>query len=114
MEALNSCIVKARLATAHRHRHTYAFEFRTTAGRPALHGSEPGQVRKEAATAILCKCRGSGSPPPLRRLHKNNMKSAALTAGAFVASLASAPALAISGFAVEGGYGESVDRGGVA
>ena len=34
------------------------------AGLPALHGSEPGQVRKEAATAIFCKCRGSGSPPP--------------------------------------------------
>jgi hypothetical protein len=31
-----------------------------------LHGREPGQVRKEAATAILCKCRGNGSPPPLR------------------------------------------------
>ncbi len=36
---------------------------RSTAGRPALHGREPGQVRKEAATAILCKCRGNGSPP---------------------------------------------------
>ncbi len=34
------------------------------AGLLALHGSEPGQVRKEAAKAILCKCRGSGSPPP--------------------------------------------------
>ena len=33
------------------------------AGPPALHGSESGQVRKEAATAILCKCRGKGSPP---------------------------------------------------
>ena len=33
------------------------------AGLPALHGSESGQVRKEAATAILCKCRGKGSPP---------------------------------------------------
>ena len=33
------------------------------AGLPALHGSESGQIRKEAATAILCKCRGSGSPP---------------------------------------------------
>src|SRR5688572_21948842 len=31
---------------------------RLAAGLPALHGSEPGQVRKEAATAILCKCRG--------------------------------------------------------
>ena len=38
---------------------------RSTAGRPALHGREPGQVRKEAATAILCKCRGNGSPPRL-------------------------------------------------
>ena len=36
---------------------------RITAGPPALHGSEPGQVRKEAAKAILCKCRGPGSPP---------------------------------------------------
>lgn len=33
------------------------------AGLPALQGSEPGQVRKEAATAIFCKCRGFGSPP---------------------------------------------------
>jgi len=41
---------------------------RSTAGRPALHGREPGQVRKEAATAILCKCRGNGSPPFLGRL----------------------------------------------
>src|SRR6266508_1717931 len=36
---------------------------RTTAGRPALHGGEPGQVRKEAAIADLRKCRGYGSPP---------------------------------------------------
>ena len=34
------------------------------AGLPALYDSEPGQVRKEAATAILYKCRGLGSPPP--------------------------------------------------
>src|ERR1043166_1983575 len=40
---------------------------RTTAGRPALHGGEPGQVRKEAAIANLRKCRGYGSPPPLSR-----------------------------------------------
>ncbi|MDQ5886835.1 MAG: hypothetical protein RL210_135 [Pseudomonadota bacterium] len=39
------------------------------AGLPALQGSEPGQVRKEAATAIYCKCRGSGSPPPLFSLN---------------------------------------------
>src|SRR5574343_120495 len=32
------------------------------AGLPALQGGEPGQVRKEAATAIYCKCRGLGSP----------------------------------------------------
>src|SRR3954449_4958695 len=32
------------------------------AGLPALQAGEPGQVRKEAATAGLCKCRGSGSP----------------------------------------------------
>ena len=35
------------------------------AGLPALQGSKPGQVRKEAATAIYCECRGSGSPPNL-------------------------------------------------
>ena len=28
------------------------------AGLPALQGGEPGQVRKEAATAIYCECRG--------------------------------------------------------
>ena len=33
-----------------------------TAGLPALQGGEPGQVRKEAATAVYCKCRGLGSP----------------------------------------------------
>src|SRR5438270_9396717 len=32
------------------------------AGLPALQSGESGQVRKEAATAGLCKCRGSGSP----------------------------------------------------
>src|SRR3954471_7122502 len=32
------------------------------AGLPALQAGEPGQVRKEAATAGPCKCRGSGSP----------------------------------------------------
>jgi hypothetical protein len=38
---------------------------RSTAGRPALQRREPGQVRKEAATATHCKCRGNGSPPYL-------------------------------------------------
>src|SRR5574341_1290283 len=33
------------------------------AGLPALQSGEPGQVRKEAATAGRCECRGSGSPP---------------------------------------------------
>src|SRR5438105_13084821 len=33
-----------------------------TAGLPALQSGEPGQVRKEAATAGPCKCRGLGSP----------------------------------------------------
>lgn len=33
------------------------------AGLPALQDGESGQVRKEAATAIFCKCRGFGSPP---------------------------------------------------
>ncbi len=37
--------------------------FKVLAGLPALWCSEPGQVRKEAATAIFCKCRGQGSPP---------------------------------------------------
>src|SRR5258705_8967685 len=32
------------------------------AGLPALQSGEPGQVRKEAATAGPCKCRGLGSP----------------------------------------------------
>ena len=32
------------------------------AGLPALQCGETGQVRKEAATAIKCKCRGLGSP----------------------------------------------------
>src|SRR5438094_625904 len=32
------------------------------AGLPALQSGEPGQVRKEAATAGACRCRGSGSP----------------------------------------------------
>ncbi len=40
------------------------------AGLPALHGSEPGQVRKEAAKAILCKCRGSGSPPFIQSFYR--------------------------------------------
>ncbi len=33
------------------------------AGLPALQRGESGQVRKEAATATYCKCRGLGSPP---------------------------------------------------
>lgn len=33
-----------------------------SAGLPALQCGEPGQVRKEAATANYCKCRGLGSP----------------------------------------------------
>src|SRR5689334_13290643 len=41
---------------------------RSTAGLPALQSGEPGQVRKEAATAGHCKCRGSGSPPNGRRM----------------------------------------------
>ena len=39
-----------------------------TAGLPALQGGELGQVRKEAATAICCKCRGLGSPLSFFRL----------------------------------------------
>ena len=35
----------------------------STAGLPALQSGEPGQVRKEAATAGHCRCRGLGSPP---------------------------------------------------
>src|SRR3954469_18395699 len=37
------------------------------AGLPALQSGEPGQVRKEAATAGHCKCRGLGSPLTLYR-----------------------------------------------
>src|SRR4051795_7469486 len=37
------------------------------AGLPALQSGEPGQVRKEAATAGRCKCRGLGSPLTLYR-----------------------------------------------
>ena len=33
-----------------------------SAGLPALQDGEPGQVWKEAATAVYCKCRGLGSP----------------------------------------------------
>ena len=36
------------------------------AGRPALSGSESGQVRKEATTAKWCKCQGKARPPNLR------------------------------------------------
>jgi len=36
------------------------------AGLPALQRGEPGQGRKAAATAVPCKCRGSGSPPQQR------------------------------------------------
>ena len=36
---------------------------RAVAGLPALQCGQPGQVRKEAATAAFCKCRGFGSPP---------------------------------------------------
>src|SRR6185437_8068599 len=54
-------------AIVRRYNHVSRSSARSTAGRPALHGREPGQVRKEAATAILCKCRGNGSPPPFKR-----------------------------------------------
>ena len=32
--------------------------FKSLAGLPALQYGEPGQIRKEAATANRCKCRG--------------------------------------------------------
>jgi len=47
-------VVCARMATERN---------RSTAGRPALQRRESGQVRKEAAIAENCKCRGNGSPP---------------------------------------------------
>src|SRR5512144_1852376 len=50
---------------------------RSTAGRPALRRREPGQVRKEAATATHCKCRGNGSPP-LPGLSRRTSRVAAL------------------------------------
>ncbi|AKU10656.1 hypothetical protein AzCIB_0751 [Azoarcus sp. CIB] len=40
-----------------------AATMRPVAGLPALQRGEPGQGRKAAATAVPCKCRGSGSPP---------------------------------------------------
>jgi hypothetical protein len=60
MEALKRALVKtperilARVAVP---RHNIACN-KLTAGLPALQDSESGQVRKEAATAIYCKCRG--------------------------------------------------------
>src|SRR3970040_2353245 len=42
---------------------SHSLRQQTTAGLPALQSGEPGQVRKEAATAGSCKCRGLGSPP---------------------------------------------------
>src|SRR3954467_10779120 len=38
------------------------------AGLPASQSGEPGQVRKEAATAGRCECRGQGSPPSYLRM----------------------------------------------
>src|SRR6185503_9804936 len=76
------------------------------AGRPALHGSESGQVRKEAATAILCKCRGSGSPP----LISMNPRLL-LTAACVLTAFASAPARAIDGMSFELGRGDEVTMG---
>src|SRR5262245_569346 len=52
-------LVKARpLSAAGGRAQAYNRVASFTAGLPALRGSEPGQVRKEAATAILRKCRG--------------------------------------------------------
>ena len=81
----------------------------STAGRPALHGSEPGQVRKEAATAISCKCRGNGSPPN----NSSHMKNIRLAyAGLLVtALLAAGPARAIDGISAEAGRGDDVNMG---
>src|ERR671928_1748000 len=39
-----------------------------SAGLPASQSGEPGQVRKEAATAGHCECRGSGSPSIHKRM----------------------------------------------
>src|SRR3972149_11663830 len=46
-----------------------------TAGPPALQPGEPGQVRKEAATAGYCKCRGQARhkfppSPPVKSRHE--------------------------------------------
>src|ERR671938_607784 len=121
MEALNACFVKEKQAfTAGGARPSQAYlrVYVTTAGRPALRGSEPGQVRKEAATAILCKCRGNGSPPStLRTLdvasrsrERKTMKRKWIGAGVGLAMSCSAPAWAIDGVAVEGGNGDHVNR----
>src|SRR6185436_1133281 len=96
------------------------------AGLPALHGSEPGQVRKEAATAIFCKCRGQGSPPINRsaeggtisaeeaEVRKDVNYNARELILAGILALAAGPALAIDGVAVEGGSGDGADMGRIA
>src|SRR5262249_5997589 len=88
----------------------------STAGLPALHGSESGQVRKEAATAILCKCRGQGSPPLQYRGVRDVKKHVMRWWAAAALGLAGAPALAVDGVAVEGGWGDgtNTDMGRVA
>src|SRR5690606_253726 len=89
--------------------------FTTTAGRPALHGSEPGQVRKEAATAILCKCRGYGSPPITIRFSPASMPTMnlrrALTTVLTICAFAAVPAHALDSMSAEIGSGDSVDMG---
>ena len=50
-------------------------ECRPMAGLPALQRGESGQVRKEAATATYCKCRGLGSPPYAWRLPRRGEES---------------------------------------
>jgi lipid A 3-O-deacylase len=98
--------------------HTYSF---LTAGRPALHGSEPGQVRKEAATAILCKCRGFGSPPFFMnsvwtalnedKMKKIKMLGRCLLAGFFTGVCLSLPVGAVDGISFEFGKGDGDANG---
>ncbi len=60
---------------------------RSMAGRPALQRREPGQVRKEAATAIHCKCRGNGSPPHCFARHIDLMLCCSSAAAACVLTM---------------------------
>jgi len=79
------------------------------AGLPALQRSEPGQVRKEAATTTSCKCRGLGSPPLLLTISDGFLHTMIkkiyfiLCALTLLLAKSAYPADAIS---IEAGYGD--------